>query len=134
MPTLVIGFCRPIGCDRRHVLAIHHAEERRQDASLSATSAESACRDADDACVAGAEGYYGIVEHALSYVAEYKAMNRRAMASPMPLAPPLINTVRSSVLEVVVDSVVIRGRTLVFLDDVAAVDNQGLAVDVACFG
>lgn len=87
-----------------------------------------------DACVAGAEGYYGIVEHALSYVAEYKAMNRRAMASPIPLAPPLMNTVRSSVLEVVVDSVVIRGRTLVLLDDVAAVDNQGLAVDVACFG
>jgi hypothetical protein len=134
VPTLVIGFCRPIGRDRRHVLAIHHAEERRQDASLLATSAESACRDADDACVAGAERYYGIVEHALSYVAEYKAMNRRAMASPMPLAPPLINTVRISVLEVVVDSVVIRGRTLVFLDDVAAVDNQGLAVDVACFG
>ena len=35
------------------------------------------------------------------------------------------------VLEVVAESVVIRGRPLVFLDDVAAVDNKGLAVDVA---
>jgi len=51
-----------------------------------------------------------------------------------PLAPLLINTVRISVLEVVVESVVIRGRTLVFLDDIAAVDDKGLTVDVACFG